>query len=257
MANDGPAWVFCEFGLLVTGKGKGEFLPRLFRELEASGRCGFRVIARIGQRSPMSSSRKKSLRVVGTNQEITDRDFEVIGIPARQHLNQRRASYKRAFVVLIDDLEAARKVQERQVFARYREALDRALGERKHLAAVHFLVNMLEAYYFADAAAINAVLGTQLADYPGDVEEIEHPKNTLKAEARAIERSFDEVEDGAQIIQRLKLPHVLSRPGTCASLRALFGWCAKAARLEEELADALCLSSGVYSAITGPQIGAL
>ena len=34
-------------------------------------------------------------------------------------------------------------------------------------AAVHFLVNMLEAYYFADAEAVNSVLGTKLQDFDG------------------------------------------------------------------------------------------
>ena len=51
-------------------------------------------------------------------------------------------------------------------------------------ASVHFLVNMLEAYYFAHAAATNGVLGTELEDFEGDVESIRHPKNDLKKPAR-------------------------------------------------------------------------
>ena len=39
---------------------------------------------------------------------------------------------------------------------------------------------MLEAYYFADATTVNAVLQTQLTDYEGDVETIRHPKGELK-----------------------------------------------------------------------------
>lgn len=109
MANDGPEWTFCELGLIVTGMGEREFLPRLFRELEASGRCKFKVIARIGQRSPKSSA-KKRLKIVGTNREITDRDFEVIGIPARKHLNEPRAAYKRAFVVLEPLIQRASRI---------------------------------------------------------------------------------------------------------------------------------------------------
>jgi len=254
VGSDCTTWTFCNFGLLVTGKGERRFLPWLFRELEKSGRCRMHVIGKIRQLSPMSSP-KKRLKIIGTNQAITDKDFEEIGLPARQHLWKERAPHKRAFVLLIDDLEHDRIPRAPQVFARYREALDRSLGDQKHLAAVHFLVNMMEAYYFTNVAAINAVLGTQLVDYPGDVEEIPHPKNELKSEARRIGRSFDEVEDGERILQGLDIPHVLSRAETCASLRALFGWCAAA--LGEAPAEKFCLTSGAYSALTGPQIGAL
>ena len=41
---------------------------------------------------------------------------------------------------------------------------------------------MLEAYYFADAQAINAVLETSLPDREGDVETIRNPKSNLRAE---------------------------------------------------------------------------
>jgi len=45
------------------------------------------------------------------------------------------------------------------VFERYRNALDAVLAtlQLHHRAAVHFLVNMLEAYYFAHADAVNTV----------------------------------------------------------------------------------------------------
>ena len=94
----------------------------------------------------------------------------------------------------------------------------------KTRASVHFLVNMLEAYYFADAAAINGVLGTELIDFEGDVETIRHPKNDLKK----LSPGFDEVEHGRLILERLDVIHVLSNPSTCRSLRTLFGWCSKA-----------------------------
>ena len=58
--------------------------------------------------------------------------------------------------------------------------------------AVHFLVNMLEAYYFADSKAVNGVLGTDLEDFEGDVETIRHPKNDLKRR----HAPFDEKEHG-------------------------------------------------------------
>ena len=81
-------------------------------------------------------------------------------------------------------------------------------------------MNMLEAYYFADASAINAVLNTALGDYESDVESIRHSKNELKKAFAG----FDEVEHGGRILARLDIPHVLSRPETCAALRTLFAW---------------------------------
>ena len=46
-----------------------------------------------------------------------------------------------------------------EVFGRYRAALDTVLSEdQARRAAVHFFVNMLEAYYFADTRAVNSML---------------------------------------------------------------------------------------------------
>ncbi len=253
MADD-ETWFFSDFGLLVTGKGERDFLPLLFQELKKNGRCNFVVIGRIQQLTPRTSL-KKRLSITGTNKEITDKDFANIGVPARQYLNQKRPDHKRSFVLLIDDLEADRAAQARGILERYREALDKALHGREHFASVHFLVNMMEAYYFADSNAINAVLGTELADHEGDVEEIKHPKNQLKQIAASQNRSFNEVTDGKTIMQKLDVLHVLDRPGTCASLRTLFGWCARA--MGEEPTERFCLDSGAYSIVTGPQIGTL
>ena len=67
--DSGRAWRFFEFGLIVTGEGEEEFLPKLFRSLEATGRCSFRVIRRIGQRSPIRSPRRQ-LRMIGSGKLI-------------------------------------------------------------------------------------------------------------------------------------------------------------------------------------------
>ncbi len=93
--------------------------------------------------------------MVGTGKRIPDRDAEQIGIPARRFLSSTGD-----FVLLVDDLEANRSGEVDAVFDRYRMALDTMLREDMSAkAAVHFLVNMLEAYYFADAKAVNKVLG--------------------------------------------------------------------------------------------------
>lgn len=106
---------------------------------------------------------------------------------------------------------------------------------------------MLEAYYFAHADAINAVLGTNLTDFEGDVETIRHPKEKLKKESPG----FDEIADGRRIVEQLDLDRVLSNADTCASLRTLFKWCWHAKG--ETYSDRFQLRLGSCSPITGRQ----
>jgi hypothetical protein len=107
---------------------------------------------------------------------------------------------------------------------------------------------MLEAYYFADAAAVNAVLGTSLVDHAGDVEELRHPKNDLKK----LYPGFDEVIHGEAIVKRLDVEHVLGNPQTCASLRTLFGWCVQATG--GTVGASFCLDTGIHDVVTGSQL---
>ena len=75
-----------------------------------------------------------------------------IGLSARRYLADGFA-----YVILVDDLAHDHRDHATDVFQRYRLALDTILNPVgwKTRASVHFLVNMLEAYYFAHAAAIN------------------------------------------------------------------------------------------------------
>ena len=156
-STESPQGTDFRFGLIVTGDTEQEYLPKLFKSLKEAGFCKFEVIKTIGQRDPRTSSRpRRNLKVLGTNQSIPPTDWEEIGLPAIEHVNQSRYH----FVILIDDLEYRRRDQAPLAFDRYRTALDIALKALKHRASVHFLVYMLEAYYFADARAINAVLET-------------------------------------------------------------------------------------------------
>ena len=213
-----PQWAYFRFGLIVTGDTEREHLPKLFRSLMASKMCHFEVIRKIDQRSPITS-RKRRPPVVGTNQTIEEKDELEIGLPAIGYVNL--SEYH--FVLLIDDLEYGRRDQALEVFNLYRTVLDTVLNTLKHRASVHFLVNMLEAYYFADAEAINAVLETSLPDYEGDVETIRNPKSDL----RQMYPTFREIEAGGRILDQIDIEHVLSRPDACASLRTLFAWCVK------------------------------
>jgi hypothetical protein len=252
-AKSSPYYYF-HFGLIVTGESEREHLPKLFKSLMETGICTFRVIRFTGQRSPITSAKRK-LAMVGSGKLISDKDAEEIGFPARRYLTLGQCH----LVVLVDDLEHDRRAQAQQVFDRYRSIFDTVLitDEQKRRAAVHFLVNMLEAYYLADAGAINTVLGLNppLEDYQKDVETIRNPKGYIRERCPA----FDEIEHGGKILDLVDVERVLSRPDTCAWLRTLFAWCVKV--LEQypdhtslSLADKYCLWDGALSPVTRVQL---
>ena len=149
----------CRFGLIVTGKGEEESLPQFFRVLMAKAYCVFTVIRRVGQRNPITAP-TRLLRMVGNRQRIPTRDEEEIGLPVLLFLRRHRGSY----AMVVDDLEGTHRDIAAQVFARYRTALNEALttSNLHKREAVHFLVNMLEAYYFADSRAVNSVAGAEV-----------------------------------------------------------------------------------------------
>lgn len=237
------------FGLIVTGEGEEQFLPELFRDLMASGTCSFRVLRRIGQRSPRTST-ARTPRMVGSAQKLPSNDDLEIGLPARHFIREGEGR----FVLLVDDLEHARRPDKHAVFQRYRLALDAVLGPDFTRGSVHFLVNMLEAYYFADALAVAAALASAglaahaLAPHAGDVEEIRHPKNQLKM----LIPGFDEKKHGAIAVAALDLQRVLARPDTCASLRTLVAWCCK--QMGRPRSQVYGLSDGIFDVVTGRQL---
>lgn len=239
---------FFKIGLIVTGKGEASFLPDLLRAVTASGTCHFHVIRRIGQRSALGTSRQ--LTMLGRGQVIPSKDEE-IGLSARAYLQ----GDPDGLVMLVDDLEHDRRPDQRAIFCRYRTALDVACGPHYTRVSVHFLTNMLEAYYFAHTAAVvqvchaDGLVVDDIEDEPGDVEEIRHPKNRLKK----LVSGFDEVRHGERIVAKLDLERILGRPGTCGALRALVAWCMK--KIGQPRSDRFCLKTGIYDLITGPQIG--
>ena len=240
------------FGLIVTGKAENAHLPKLFRSLMATGICTFRVIQFTGQRRPITSLKKK-IEMVGTGKIITNRDQDEIGLPARRHLKNDPC----CLAILVDDLENDWREHAQEVFDRYRQVLDTMLTDSQKIrASVHFLVNMLEAYYFADARAVNAVLplDSPLEDYQGDVETIRNPK----AEIVELYPHFHEIDDGGKILNAIDIERVLSRPDTCAWLRTLFSWCVE--RMEQHpsyeslsLPEKYRLRDGKLSEITRAQ----
>jgi len=252
LSEKSPCYFF-NFGLIVTGETEELHLPKLFKSLMKSGICYFRVIRRIGQRSPITSE-KKRLEMVGKGKKVSKIDEDEIGFPARRYL----ASDENKIILLIDDLEHDRRNIAKQVFDRYRLVLDTILtNEQKCRVAIHFLVPMLEAYYFADAKSINSVLKLEspLDDYDGDVESKRNPKADLKR----LYPEFNEKDDGGKILDCIDVEHVLSHPDTCASLRTIMKWCIKNMECYPNfeslsLSDSYCLQDGKLYEVTKKQI---
>jgi hypothetical protein len=253
--NNSQSCYLFEFGLIVTGETEEKHLPSLLKNLTKTGICTFKIIRRIGQLSPRTSLKKHTLSVIGTNKKDLNQNQQIIGRTARDYLLKNPCRY----LLLVDDLEKDRVNKVAQVFQVYREGLDGILLEQKNRASVHFLANMIEAYYFADSHAINTALGlvTPLQDYPEDVEKIPHPKNELKK----IYPGFDEKEDGGNILKLLRVEHILARPHTCAYLRTLFCWCYQVLQkhpdpeiLEPFQAEQYHFRGGIFSEVTKQQL---
>ena len=212
-------WKHRKFGLLVTGKGEEKGIAGMFRSLEATGLCSFRVLGRIGQRNPITSKKRKKQPTL-KGKRISTKDEEEIGWPTKKYIQKGDCH----FVILVDDLENPGDRNIAGVFDRYRDALDVGLpADQRTRAAVHFLARMMEAYFFADTKTTNEELNLDLTDHDGDVEEIRNPKVELEKHYPA----YKEVKHGAAILGKLDIPHILSHPGRCGYLRALFAWCAK------------------------------
>lgn len=243
----------CRFWLIVTGKGEEEFLPDLFRGLTARAHCNFQVLRRIAQRDPISAQ-KRLIKMVRMGQTLPPKDVEEIGLPIRARLQQ----FPGSCAIIVDDLEGSRRGFAEAVYARYRSVLNAILNPvgLQSRASVQFLVNMLEAYYFAHSEAVNQVAGAVVLaeDHAGDVEQIGHPKGQLKH----CWSGFDEIEHGRQIVRLLDLDHILSRPDECCSLRTMIAWCV--ARLvesdvvwDDSLSGSYQLHRGCRCALTSDQ----
>jgi hypothetical protein len=244
------------FGLLVTGVGEGKFLPKLFQSLRDVGPFRFEVIRKIEQLRPRSAPPLPRLTMPGGTIPLSTRD-EDLGLWVRGYLqgNTNR------MVIVVDDLEFGWKDRAEETFNRYRLAIDTIIKDPKmqRRASVHFLVMMLEAYFFADSKAVNEALGAEIlvSDYAGDVESIRHPKGDLKNALNG----YDEVRNGDEIIGRLNVEHVLSDPQTCASLRTLFAWCVEAIlefypEFQGQFPD-YKLEDGIQFSVTNGQLTAL
>lgn len=210
---------FFKFLLFVTGESEKEHLPKMFDSLASSGICSFTVNRRLGQRDPVKSETHLA-QMVRTGQKIPNKDFNQIGASARRLVDDNACHY----IILMDDLEHSRTEDAPEVFLRYRNALDAALLSKKYKASVHFLVNMLEAYFWADPDALNRALGLEPPVLPlqTDVESIRNPK----AELKRIFPAYHEITHSGLILDLFDLEVVLSNENTCGWLRSCVKWIA-------------------------------
>lgn len=245
--ND-STWKFIKIGLVVTGEGEREFAADLFQSILETGKCTFPILRQTGQRRAIRDERQRAYNATG--KVIPDRDAE-IGAQIRGWLRQNDSH----FAIWLDDLESAHRSEAAGKFSRLRKAVDVMLAKEPKLKprfSAHLLVNMLEAYYFAQASAVNEVLETTLTNHVGDCENIPHPKNELKRLARAAGKSFDEKADGAKIVPKLDIESILGNPNSCRALRTLVAWCWEA--LGEARTDRFQLNDGIYWDITARQL---
>lgn len=255
-------WRFVRIGLVVTGDSERDFLCDLFRAIAATGHATFLTIRQTGQRTALSDKRIDQYGKRG--KDIPDRDAQ-IGYEIRRFVAQPEH-----FAVWIDDLESAHRPNAAAKFQRLEQTLDAIVGKVPDLrrrCSVHFLVNMLEAYYFADTAAVNRVNMNpdsdgpetilKLANHAGDsddCENITHPKNELDKQFRKLNPAFKfrEKDHGAAIVSGLDLYRILGSPLTCRALRTLVAWCWEA--IGEPRTERFHLSDGVYWDVTAGQL---
>jgi|GEM_PF-472727 len=246
-----------KLGLLVTGEGERLQLQRLFRSLKRDfpENITVTVVKNIKQHSPRSGKKHQArLKALGTNKYVSTQD-EAIGLAALGYLKNGDDH----FTVLIDDLEGGRVAQAAQVFDRYTAGLHAVVPSGMWpRASVHFLCNMLEAYFLADIDAVNTAFGVLLHNYQGDVETVSHPKNELKRMLAPAGINYKETEHVGKVLQQLNWDTVLADPATCPSLRTLFAWVCHAlgaVPLDGQGGAARYrLNCGVFFPITGPQL---
>lgn len=233
---------FIKFGLLVTGKGEEQHLPKLFKELSATGWCAFRIVRRVSQLS-VRQVNIEPLKELGVPKKIPKKHAEQIGLTSRRWLQDGLVDY----IILVDDIESSRRSQIDLVYKNYIAIFDKELGNYRKNASVHFFVNMIEAYFFADSNSINSVFNKAIVDDSDDVEDIKNPKVKLKS----IVGQYHEIDDLGRLLNSLSVGHVLSKPDTCGYLRVLFAWCIKVANLHM---NKYCLQDGILGDATKQQL---
>ena len=187
--------------------------------------------------------------MVGKGKPLSSKQ-EDFALKIRGFLEQSPAN----LALVTDDLED-RTPMHNAVFATYREPLDRILSPRglQNRASVHFLVPMIEAYFLADATAVNEAFELAIDEPEGDPEEIRGAKGKLKKHCQVAGANYNERTTGEVLAGRIDLEKILDNPDYCVSLRCLVKWCSR--RSGEPDGDRFQLLNGKVSEVTAVQIG--
>lgn len=261
--NEAAAASRPEFIIAVTGHAEVDCVPILLRRVLPEWACGAQIekVRRVPQRPRLRIRGRKGGQLI---EGMDDHQRLVREVP------KLLGGGKARFFVWIDDLESGEDRQNPQPhFNYYRELMDGGIHEPlRSRCSIHFLANMLEAYFLADTAAVNQVdispsgqsgqpQFLSLADHSGDCESIKNPKAVLKdaVNQECPTSKFDEIAHGHAIVRKLNLDHILSNPQTCRALRTLVAWCWEA--IGEPRSDKFRLTDGVYWDITAGQLSDL
>lgn len=248
-------WREIRLRFFVTGKGEAIFLKDFFSQL-AYFNSGVLIID-TSRDFPQLSVRGSTKRYVSDKYESKKGPLSRVELAAENRIRPWLTMSGNHLAILIDDLESSRRSFASSQYTFYREAIDQQLdgvGNLKDRFSVHFFVNMVEAYFFADHQSVNGVCGTSLDEHPGDVENIRHPKNRLKELVSNLSRGsqFHEVRDGQAIAKKLNLAKVLDNPEHCRALRALVAWIWEA--IGQERGEEYQLQNGRYWDVTVSQL---
>ncbi len=218
------------FGLLVTGKleeggregGRAQAsLADLFRPIRNTGLCDLKVALRFNQWVPEKKEPPLTVRRSPEPKSLPTFKQE-IALKVRGWLENGQ----NRFLIFIDDGERARAATIGEVFADYRSTITALLPEAQHpRVAVHFLVNMIEAYYFADPERASEALGWSIPRIGGDPEEIRNPYSDLIEAAGRLGKDYGKKrETGERVLARIRLEEILKNPEHCGWLRAAVRW---------------------------------
>lgn len=236
-----------EFVVAVTGHAEEACVPTIVRKAteSLSSFVLVRQVRRVHQRPRSRIVRRGSTKA----QVLPDHVTLAREVPKLVHDNN-------VFFLWIDDLEGGTdRPAARQHFDYYAQLLDKACHTPlRAKCSIHFLVNMLEAYFLADTSSANIVLGTNLTNHAGDCEDIKNPKGVLESAVKKLDPSakYDVKEDGGSIAKQLNLETILSSPDRCRALRTLVAWCWEA--IGEPRDERFQLASGQYWDVTAAQL---
>ncbi|ODA33683.1 DUF4276 family protein [Planctopirus hydrillae] len=246
-------WRQIHLKLFVTGEGEETFLATFFRQLRhfESGE----VIITADYAFPQITVSTNAKKLAKHGKEVLEKIDKATVKKIRPWLLTSTGHY----AVLVDDLETERRFLAESQFNFYQEQIHRILDaqpEIKNRFSVHFFVNMIEAYYFKHPEVVNQVCKTLLGEYPGDVENIRHPKQEIDKAIRSIDpkEKFREIKHGASIAKKLDLRKVLENPQHCRALRTLVAWIWEA--MGRKRSQEYQLEQGLYWDVTVTQLAA-